>query len=99
MSREEADSRTHLQGQSIFFAMLPTEVRKIVYEYVMGEETVHLTLGAKRRFAHFKCPVDGRGVAEDGEKGDCGCRVLVGGAQSGRLSGACLCLLRTCRRM
>ncbi|KAF1962092.1 hypothetical protein CC80DRAFT_588706 [Byssothecium circinans] len=103
---EELDQRTHMQGQSMFFAMLPLEIRKIVYEYVMGEETIHLTLGAKRRFAHFKCPRDGAVIDADsdargmgGVEEDCGCRILVGGAQSGRLSGACSRILRTCRRM
>ncbi|KAJ4376162.1 hypothetical protein N0V83_001443 [Neocucurbitaria cava] len=44
----ELDRRTHAQGQSSFFARLPIELRRMVYEYVMGEETVHLTLGTKK---------------------------------------------------
>ncbi|KAF2643705.1 hypothetical protein P280DRAFT_215033 [Massarina eburnea CBS 473.64] len=97
---DELDARTHMQGQSMFFAMLPIDVRKIVYEYVMGEETVHLTLGTKKRFSHFKCPRNEEGdETVDGADGDCGCKILVGGAQSGRLSSACLRLLMTCRRM
>lgn len=89
---EELDARTHMQGQSAFFAMLPIEIRKMVYEYVVGEETVHL-LFAKKRFGHFICKGEG-----DGD-GQCGCKVLVGGAQSGRLDGACVRMLVACRRM
>ncbi|KAH7068096.1 hypothetical protein BKA63DRAFT_536534 [Paraphoma chrysanthemicola] len=88
----ELDARTRLQAQSMFFARLPLEIRKMVYEYVMGEETVHLTMGSKKRFGHFVC--------EDEEKGrDCGCRVLVGGKEGERLSSAGVRMLRTCRRM
>ncbi|KAH9866070.1 hypothetical protein J1614_008634, partial [Plenodomus biglobosus] len=56
-SEPDADilARTHAQGQSDFFAKLPLELRRMVYEYVVGAETVHLTLGAKRRFGHFIC--------------------------------------------
>ncbi|KAL5399307.1 hypothetical protein PMIN06_007182 [Paraphaeosphaeria minitans] len=88
---EELDARTHMQGQSAFFAMLPIEIRKMVYEYVVGEETVHL-LFAKKRFRHFIC----RG---DGGDGECGCKVLVGGSQCERLSRACVKMLVVCRRM
>ncbi|KAF1972439.1 hypothetical protein BU23DRAFT_467815 [Bimuria novae-zelandiae CBS 107.79] len=87
---EKLDARTHAQEQSRFFAMLPIEIRKIVYEFVVGRETVHL-LFAKKRFGHFTCP-----AAEDGE---CECKVLVGGAHCQRLSGACVKMLVTCRRM
>lgn len=95
---EEVDARTAPQTQSAFFARLPLEIRTMVYEYVMGAETVHLTLGAKRRFGHFVCAAGEQG--DKGWEGGCGCRVLVGGAgQSGRLSSACLRVLRVCRRM
>lgn len=86
---EELDKRTHAQDQSLFFSMLPIEIRKMVYEYVAGQETVHM-LFARKRFGHFICP---------GEDGKCDCKVLVGGAQNGRLSGACVRILVTCRRM
>lgn len=90
----ELDARTHAQRQSMFFAMLPLEIRQMVYDYVMGDETLHLTFSTKKRFGHFVCEgpqeLDGR---------ECGCRVLVGGRQSERLNGACARLLRTCRRM
>ncbi|CAO2651866.1 Nn.00g001490.m01.CDS01 [Neocucurbitaria sp. VM-36] len=93
----ELDRRTHAQGQSIFFARLPIELRRMVYEYVMGEETVHLTLGTKKKFGHFICEArDGK--VEGGER-ECGCRVLVGGRESERLSSACARMLRVCRRM
>lgn len=96
MPDAEVDARTHAQGQSAFFARLPLEVRKMVYEFVMGAETVHLTLGAKRRFGHFVCETGG-----GEEEGECTCRVLVGGGHrhGGRLSGACVRVLRVCRRM
>jgi hypothetical protein len=89
----DMDARTHAQGQSMFFANLPLEIRKIVYEYVMGEQTLHLTMGSKKRFKHFVC--------EDGKVGqkECRCRVLVGGREGERLERACVSVLRTCRRM
>jgi hypothetical protein len=77
----------------MFFANLPIEIRKIIYEYVMGERTVHLTMGSKKRFGHFVCEEEEVGQRE------CGCRVLVGGRQGERLESACVSILRTCRRM
>ncbi|KAF2029260.1 hypothetical protein EK21DRAFT_101325 [Setomelanomma holmii] len=88
----ELDARTQLQGQSMFFARLPLEIRKMVYEYVMGEETVHLTMGSKKRFGHFVCEDEGAGR-------ECGCRVLVGGREGERLDAGCVKMLRSCRRM
>jgi hypothetical protein len=64
----------------------------MVYEYVMGEETIHLTMGSKKRFGHFVCEDEAGGR-------ECGCRVLVGGREGERLSSACVRMLRTCRRM
>lgn len=90
---DEVDARTHAQGQSMFFAKLPLEMRKMVYEYVMGEETVHLTMGTKKRFGHFVCEDQCR------EEKDCTCRVLVGGREGERLDGACVAMLGVCRRM
>jgi len=92
---EELDARTHVQAQSMFFAMLPIEIRKMVYEYVAGSATVHLTLGTKKRFGHFICEETSE---EEGSLG-CGCKVMVGGAQSHHLSSACLRMLLVCRRM
>lgn len=92
----ELDARTLAQGQSMFFAMLPLEIRKIVYEYVMGEETVHLTMGSKKRFGHFVCEDCG---GEGMDAGECRCRVLVGGREGERLCGACVRMLVVCRRM
>jgi hypothetical protein len=66
-----------------------------VYEYLMGEETVHLTIGSKKRFGHFVCEEEGRGNQKE-----CGCRVLVGGGREGvRLNAGCMGVLRVCRRM
>ena len=93
---EELDARTHMQSQSAFFSKLPLEIRKMVYEYVVGQETVHL-LFAKKRFGHFVCPAENHG--SDPENRECGCKVLVGGAQCERLSGACVRMLGVCRRM
>jgi hypothetical protein len=94
---EECDARTHMQGESMLFARVPIEIRKMVYEFVVGVETVHLTLGTKKRFGHFVCPA----ADEVGcERRDCECKVLVGGAgHGGRLSSAGLRMLRVCRRM
>lgn len=72
----------------------------MVYEYVMGEETVHLTLSTKQKFGHFVCEGrDGGGGVEGGDERECDCRVLVGGRESERLSSACARMLRVCRRM
>jgi len=93
----EVDARAHAQQQqSLFFARLPIELRRIVYEYVMGEEVVHLTLSTKRRYGHFVCD----GVEEGSGRGkQCTCRVLVGGRKGSRLDGACISLLRACKLM
>lgn len=93
----ELDARTLAQGQSLFFSMLPIEIRKMVYELVMGEECIHLTLGARRRFGHFLCEEDD-GEVEGGQV-ECGCRVLVGGKESRKLDRTGIRLLRVCRRM
>jgi hypothetical protein len=92
----ELDGRTLGQGQSSFFAKLPLEIRKSVYEYVNGEETIHLTLGTKKRFGHFICEDEG---TEATAAGECGCKVLVGGREGRRLGGECASLLRVCRRV
>ncbi|KAF2126955.1 hypothetical protein P153DRAFT_296995 [Dothidotthia symphoricarpi CBS 119687] len=91
---EVVDARTLAQGQSIFFAMLPLEIRREVYEYVMGAESVHLTLGAKKRLGHFVCEEGG-----DGGGRECTCRVLGGGKGNGRLSRGGLSIAMACRRM
>ncbi|KAF2851648.1 hypothetical protein T440DRAFT_517137 [Plenodomus tracheiphilus IPT5] len=94
------DARTHGQGQSDFFAKLPLELRRMVYEFVVGSEVVHLTLGQKRRFGHFICEDDGRrrGGGGDDDK-ECSCRVLVGGKESEKLNRGALNMLTVCRRM
>lgn len=89
----ELDARTHAQEQSMFFAMLPLEIRRMIYEYAMGEETIHLTIGSKKRFGHFICE-DSCDVGAE-----CSCRVLVGGREGERLSSACMKILRVSRRM
>ncbi|KAF2650733.1 hypothetical protein K491DRAFT_608311 [Lophiostoma macrostomum CBS 122681] len=101
-SIQDADSsavraKTAPQLQSAFFGALPLEIRRLVYEYVVGEgEVVHLTLGVKRRYGHFLCDADQIG----GRVGiDCGCRVLVGGRESRRLEQSALAMVRVCRRM
>jgi len=97
-SEPDADvgARTHAQGQSAFFAKMPLELRREVYGYVVGSETVHLTLGAKKRFGHFVCE-DACALERKGR--DCKCRVLVGGRKSEKLNAACLNMLVVCRRM
>lgn len=93
----ELDARTLAQGQSLFFARLPIELRRMVYEFVMGEEVVHLTLSQKRRFGHCICHSE----ADNPKRGNqqCSCRVLVGGKKGARLDGGAAALVRTCRRM
>ncbi|KAK1913943.1 hypothetical protein P3342_007189 [Pyrenophora teres f. teres] len=88
------DARAHTQQQSLFFALLPIELRRIVYDYVMGEEAVHLTLSTKRRYSHFVCDDEHIGT-EQGRQ--CWCRVLVGGKKGLRLDRACTSLLRACK--
>ncbi|EDU42839.1 hypothetical protein PtrSN002B_005259 [Pyrenophora tritici-repentis] len=90
----QMDAHTHAQQQSLFFALLPIELRRIVYDYVMGEEVVHMTLSTKRRYGHFVCDDEHVG----GKQGrQCGCRVLVGGRRGARLDTACINLSRTCK--
>jgi hypothetical protein len=96
----DLDARTHAQGQSLFFSMLPTEIREMVYEYVMGGGTLHL-ISAKKRFKHFVCEDhlkagEGR---EERMRRECGCRVLTDGRESKGLDMGCLSLVRCCRRM
>jgi hypothetical protein len=88
----ELDERTLVQGQSYFFAKLPLEIRRMVYEYVYGEELIHLTMGTKKKIGHFVCE-------EGTEEGECECKILVGGREGRRLGGECGSLLRVCRRM
>ncbi|OAL48931.1 hypothetical protein IQ07DRAFT_588318 [Pyrenochaeta sp. DS3sAY3a] len=99
----ELDARTHAQGQSAFFGKLPLELRRMVYEYVVLGATVHLTLGAKKKFGHFVCDETvARGEGEEGEgegARECGCRVLVGGRESAKIGPECARVLRVCRRM
>ncbi|KAF2710257.1 hypothetical protein K504DRAFT_255337 [Pleomassaria siparia CBS 279.74] len=91
----------------MFFARLPLEVRREVYGYVFGGgETVHLTMGAKKRFGHFVCcDAETRGddvvVVVGGSSRECTCKVLVGGGREGRrrLASECVDILRVCRRM
>jgi hypothetical protein len=97
---DDDHARTHAQSQSMFFMRIPIEIRQMVYEYVMGEETLHLTFGAKKRFGHFICEDSGEDAIEEGVGRECGCTVLVGGRGGGRrLDGGCVGLLRSCRRM
>ncbi|KAF1918430.1 hypothetical protein BDU57DRAFT_556010 [Ampelomyces quisqualis] len=93
----EYDARTNAQEQSNFFAKLPFELRTMVYEYVMGQEVVHLTLGSKKRFGHFICEDADEDFA--GTLRECRCKVLVGGKQGQRLDQGGVNLLRTCRRL
>ncbi|KAF2727209.1 hypothetical protein EJ04DRAFT_479405 [Polyplosphaeria fusca] len=89
------DARTHAQHQSSFFARLPLELRRMVYEFVIGESAVvHLTLGSRARFGHFVCS-----AGERGEGGECGCRVLVGGRKGLEMGGWWMGVLGVCRRM
>lgn len=73
----------------------------MVYAYVVGEETVHLTLSTKKqRFSHFVCQEERDDVGHGHERGLCGCKVLVAGkAQSKRLDRASTGILAVCWRM
>lgn len=46
----ELDARTSPQDQSLFFSKLPLELRRMIYELVVGEEVIHLTLAGKGKF-------------------------------------------------
>lgn len=94
-ANDEIASRTYAQGQSLFFAALPAELRRMVYELVVGQETLHLVF-AKRKFGHFVCEGTEK---EGGEEYDCGCKILVGGAKGARVAGRCLGMMAVCRRM
>ncbi|KAI8943008.1 hypothetical protein NX059_001046 [Plenodomus lindquistii] len=95
----EIAARTLAQGQSDFFAKLPLELRRAVYEYVVGSEVVHLTLGAKNRFGHFICEDKQNAEYAGRMPKECTCRVLVGGRDSQKMDAAALSMLSVCRRM
>jgi hypothetical protein len=68
-------------------------LRRMVYEYVMGAEIVHLTLSMKKkRFGHFLCDSEGDGR-------EYMCRVLVFGKKGARLYRGGVTIARVCRRM
>ncbi|KAF2276811.1 uncharacterized protein EI97DRAFT_433042 [Westerdykella ornata] len=103
----QIQARTHNQRQSSFFGKLPYELRVMVYEYLVEKgETVHLTLGAKKRkYGHFLC--EERELEEivalleraDMSHRDCGCKVLVGGSNDCRkLEDGIFAMMQTCRR-
>jgi hypothetical protein len=91
----------HAQDQSMFFARLPIELRRMVYQFVVGGESVHLTLSTKRRFGHFICDDTPLSLdqSDELEKKECACRVLVGGRKSARLDCGGVAMVRCCRRM
>jgi hypothetical protein len=92
--------RMHAQGQSMFFARLPIELRRMVYEYIVGGEIVHLTLSTKRRFGHFICDDTSLNHQDNEvERKECACRVIVGGRKSARLDCGGVAMVRCCRRM
>ncbi|KAF1835579.1 hypothetical protein BDW02DRAFT_547914 [Decorospora gaudefroyi] len=95
----ELDTRTHAQAQSPFFAQLPLELRRMVYEYVVGIETIHLTLSAKKRFGHFICESTASASEDDNEQQECTCRVLVGGRKGVRFANGGVGMVRVCKRM
>lgn len=67
-----------------------------MFAYVYGEETIHLTMGSKKKIGHFVCE-DKDAVAH--ELRECSCRILVGGRATQRLDMGGVALLRTCRRV
>ena len=91
----ELDARTSPQDQSLFFSKLPLELRRMIYELVVGEEVIHLTLARKGKFEHFLC---------EGNLGfalgcGCSCRVLAGRNVDKRLGTWILGYLMICRRV
>jgi hypothetical protein len=94
------DARTKDQMQSMFFGKLPYEIRIMIYEFLAGEgETIHLTLGNKRKnYGHFICE---KGYEDDEAQSRdyCGCKILVGGGRFKKLDSGFFSFLRTCRRV
>lgn len=63
----ELDARTSPQDQSLFFSKLPLELRRMIYELVVGGEVIHLTLAGKGKFEHFLCEEGNLGFARAGD--------------------------------
>ncbi|KAF2197640.1 hypothetical protein GQ43DRAFT_466258 [Delitschia confertaspora ATCC 74209] len=89
-------ARTEAQSQSPFFTKLPLELRFMVYEYVFGSETVHLTVktywGKRVRMQHHIC--NGYCLRTDNQR-------IITGSECGRerLDQGWKGLLGCCRRM
>ena len=92
----ELDARTSPQEQSLFFSKLPLELRGMIYELVVGEEVIHLTLAGKGKFEHFLCEEGNLGFALGC---GCSCRVLAGRNADKRLGTWILGYLMICRRV
>lgn len=92
----ELDARTSPQDQSLFFSKLPLELRRMIYELVIGEEVLHLTLASKGKFEHFLCE---EGNLDFALGRGCSCRVLAGGNVGKRLGTWILGYLMICRRV
>ena len=92
----ELDARTSPQDQSLFFSKLPLELRRMIYELVVGEEVIHLTLAGKGKFEHFLCEERNLGFALGC---GCSCRVLAGRNVDKRLGTWILGYLMICRRV
>ena len=99
----ELDARTNFQWQATFFAKLPLEVRRMVYDYLYEGKTIHLKLGEKKEKLGRKEVTFGNFVCTQERVGQCTCRVVVAGSpletSLPQLEGAQLALVRTCRRM
>jgi hypothetical protein len=87
--------RTHWQDQSLFFRLLPLEIRQQVYEECIGGYTLHIsTLDAYRRISHSRCKTTP-------SPGSCPCTFLSRqpGVADEWGNTSLLHLLGTCRRM
>lgn len=49
--------KTHSQIQAILFRQMPIEVRRLIYEEVLGGEVLHI-LRKRRKLGHYVCRVE-----------------------------------------
>ncbi|XPS79009.1 hypothetical protein M3J09_011003 [Ascochyta lentis] len=99
----ELDARTNFQWQSVFFAKVPMEIRRMVYGYLYEGETIHLTIGEKKEKLGRRETKFGNFICTQEHIGQCTCRVVVAGSpletSLPQLDAGHLGLIRSCRRL
>lgn len=98
--QQQQQQTTRAQSQSRLFSKLPLELRRMVYECVLGGDVLHI-VRLTRRIAHVRC----RGSSERkswrhpcwGHQSIDGLYMGIIGSSATRTDGGVLPLLRTCR--